>query len=184
MSPPGTFVSGPQATRDAALFTDLYELTMAASYLREGMNGRATFSLFVRKLPKGRAVLADAGMKTARCAFLAGASMSSNEVRRILDRAGLDDVKIFVSGGLDEESMDRPIRRSPRFAITVRRRSPPCRREFAGSGTPPEEIVAPPRVRRRQKTAHVQVRKGTTLLQTGHGPRVARAAKTPKVKKR
>lgn len=73
MSPPGTFVSGPQATRDAALFTDLYELTMAASYLREGMNGRATFSLFVRKLPKGRAVLAAAGMKAARCAFLADA---------------------------------------------------------------------------------------------------------------
>lgn len=31
---PGTFVSGPLATRDAALFTDLYEITMAASYLR------------------------------------------------------------------------------------------------------------------------------------------------------
>ena len=30
------------------LLTDLYELNMAASYLRRGMNGPATFSLFVR----------------------------------------------------------------------------------------------------------------------------------------
>ncbi len=33
----GAFVSGPLITRHAALFTDLYELTMAASYFREGM---------------------------------------------------------------------------------------------------------------------------------------------------
>ncbi len=32
------------------LVTDLYELTMAASYLREGMNGEATFSLFIRDI--------------------------------------------------------------------------------------------------------------------------------------
>ena len=52
------------------------------------------------------------------------------------------------------------------------------------AGRPPEEIVLAPRVGRRQKTAHVAVRKGTTLLQTGHGLRVVRGAKTPKVKKR
>ena len=34
-----------------ALLTDLYELNMVASYLRRGMKGAATFSLFVRKLP-------------------------------------------------------------------------------------------------------------------------------------
>jgi nicotinate phosphoribosyltransferase len=61
--PRGTFVSGPVVTRDAALFTDLYELTMAASYFREGMNDRATFSLFVRKLPKGRGFLLAAGLE-------------------------------------------------------------------------------------------------------------------------
>lgn len=555
MSPTGTFVSGPLATRDAALFTDLYELTMAASYLREGMNGRATFSLFVRKLPTKRAFLVaagledvlnflrdfrvsraairylsslgrfdadfldllgglrftgevravpegtvvfqdepllevtapiieaqivetavlnlvhfqtllaskaarsvlaargrpviefglrrthgiDAGMKAARCAFIAGAAMSSNvlagltygipptgtmahsyvsafpheidafrafarafpahtillidtydtvaaagkavevaremkarghrlagvrldsgdivalskEVRRILDRAGLDDVKIFVSGGLDEESIDRflaegapidafgvgtrmdvsadapyldmayklveyegrrvlktsagkatwtgrkqvyrflgregrfvgdrialkderfptgeaelllrtvmeggrllaphpplaavrdicaaqiaalpeevrrlrdaapyPVAYSDRLVLLqrsleaeveatevapARRRAgraapetgakrPPTRgapmANFRKSlqpprspkaGVPPEESVSPPRVRRRQKTAHVAVRKGTTLLETGHGPRVIQGAKKPKVKKR
>ena len=543
--PSGTFVSGPLVTRDAALFTDLYEVTMAASYLRQGMNGRATFSLFVRKLPKersfliaagledvlnylqsfrfsddaiwylasldrfetafldflrdlrftgsvrampegtvvfqdepllevtapiieaqivetailnlvhfqtlltskaARSVLAargrpvvefglrrthgiDAGMKAARCAFIAGATMSSNvlaglhygipptgtmahsyvsafpheidsfrafarafpagtillidtydtvaaahkavevakemkgrghrlagvrldsgdivalskEVRRILDRAGLDYVKIFVSGGLDEESMDqflsagapidafgvgtrmdvsadapyldmayklveyegrhvlktsagkatwtgqkhvyrflqrdgrfvsdlltlhdepfhsgeaelllrtvmeggrllaphppltavrdycraqiaalpeevrrlrdaavypvrysdrlvslqrsleaqleatevaparRKARRAARTTVEAKRRAmlqPPRSRK---AGVPPQETISSPWVRRRQKTVHVALRKGTTLLETGHGPRVVKGAKTPKVKKR
>jgi nicotinate phosphoribosyltransferase len=61
--PPGAFVSGPTVTRDAALFTDLYELTMAASYFREGMHEPATFSLFVRKLPASRAFLIAAGLE-------------------------------------------------------------------------------------------------------------------------
>ena len=52
------------------------------------------------------------------------------------------------------------------------------------AGRPPEEIVTSPRVRRRQKRASVAVRKGTTLLETDHGPRVTLAAKKPKVKKR
>ena len=33
-----------------ALLTDLYELNMVASYLRRGMDGTATFSLFVTVL--------------------------------------------------------------------------------------------------------------------------------------
>ena len=60
----------------------------------------------------------DAGMAAARCAFIAGASMTSNTlasyydgipatgtmaVRQILDEAGLSYVRIFVSGGLDED---------------------------------------------------------------------------------
>jgi len=61
--PDGAFVSGPLALRDAALFTDLYEITMAASYFREGMTGQATFSLFVRVLPGGRAFLIAAGLE-------------------------------------------------------------------------------------------------------------------------
>ena len=553
--PRGTFVSGPLLLQDAALFTDLYEIAMAASYLREGMNGLATFSLFARKLPKERSFLIaagledvlnylrdfrvsraairylsslgrfdadfldflgglrftgevravpegtvvfqdepllevttpiieaqivetavlnlihfqtlltskavrsvlaargrpvvefglrrthgiDAGMKAARCAFIAGAPMSSNvlaglyygipptgtmahsyvsafpheidafrafarafpaytillidtydtvaaahkavevakemearghrlagvrldsgdivalskEVRRVLDGAGLEDVKIFVSGGLDEDSMERflaegaPIDafgvgtrmdvsadapyldmayklveyqgrhvlktsagkatwtgrkqvyrflgRDGRFVgdrIALRDESPPrgevefllrtvmeggrllaphppltavrdfCAAQIAAlpeevrrlrdaapypvtysdrlvllqrsleaeveatevaparrragraapetgakrlptrgapmakfgkslqpprspkAGVPPEESVSPPRVRRRQKTVHVALRKGTTLLETGHGPRVVRGAKSPKVKKR
>ena len=33
------------------LLTDLYELNMAAIYLRRSVTGQATFSLFVRALP-------------------------------------------------------------------------------------------------------------------------------------
>lgn len=47
----------------SGLGTDLYELTMAASYLREGMHGEATFSLFVRKLPEERRFLVAAGLE-------------------------------------------------------------------------------------------------------------------------
>lgn len=49
-----------------ALLTDLYELNMAASYIRRGMTGPATFSLFVRNLPANRGFLVAAGL--ADCA--------------------------------------------------------------------------------------------------------------------
>ncbi|GGZ09478.1 hypothetical protein GCM10010385_68260 [Streptomyces geysiriensis] len=45
--------------------TDLYEVTMALSYLREDMNQSATFSLFVRSLPPERAFLVSAGTEPA-----------------------------------------------------------------------------------------------------------------------
>lgn len=48
-----------------ALVTDLYELNMAASYLRRGMTGSATFSLFVRDLPPGWGFLVACGLE--RC---------------------------------------------------------------------------------------------------------------------
>jgi nicotinate phosphoribosyltransferase len=46
-----------------ALLTDLYELNMVASYLRRNMNGQATFSLFVRRLPETRGFLVAAGIE-------------------------------------------------------------------------------------------------------------------------
>jgi nicotinate phosphoribosyltransferase len=46
-----------------ALLTDLYELNMVASYLRRDMNGQATFSLFVRRLPETRGFLVAAGVE-------------------------------------------------------------------------------------------------------------------------
>ncbi|MFJ5879782.1 nicotinate phosphoribosyltransferase [Streptomyces sp. NPDC093088] len=45
--------------------TDLYEVTMALSYVREDMRARATFSLFVRDLPPGRGFLVAAGLEPA-----------------------------------------------------------------------------------------------------------------------
>jgi nicotinate phosphoribosyltransferase len=47
------------------LCTDLYEIRMAASYLRRGMTGPATFSLFVRALPPDRGFLVAAGLEAA-----------------------------------------------------------------------------------------------------------------------
>ncbi len=46
------------------LCTDLYELTMAQSYLEHGKTGRAVFSLFVRKLPEERNFLVSCGLET------------------------------------------------------------------------------------------------------------------------
>ena len=76
----GAFVSGPRITRDAALFTDLYELTMAASYFRERMHGEATFSLFVRRLPRRRSFLVAAGLEDV-LAFLESFQFSEAAIR-------------------------------------------------------------------------------------------------------
>ncbi|MFJ2477163.1 nicotinate phosphoribosyltransferase [Streptomyces sp. NPDC087659] len=46
-----------------ATTTDLYEVTMVMSYLREGMDLPATFSLFVRDLPPERGFLVAAGLE-------------------------------------------------------------------------------------------------------------------------
>jgi len=46
------------------LLTDLYELTMADSYLRQEMNEPATFDVFVRDLPPHRAFLVSAGLES------------------------------------------------------------------------------------------------------------------------
>jgi nicotinate phosphoribosyltransferase len=46
-----------------ALLTDLYELNMAASYLRRGMTAPATFSLFVRNLPDRWGFLVACGLE-------------------------------------------------------------------------------------------------------------------------
>jgi nicotinate phosphoribosyltransferase len=78
----GAFVSGPRITRDAALFTDFYELTMAASYIREQMRGEATFSLFVRHLPRRRAFLVAAGLEDV-LAFLEGFQFSEAAIRHL-----------------------------------------------------------------------------------------------------
>ena len=48
-----------------ALVTDLYELTMAEAFLRSGMNGTATFSLYIRRLPPERGYLVAAGLDGA-----------------------------------------------------------------------------------------------------------------------
>ena len=55
----------PLPAGEIGLLTDLYELTMAQSYFAEGINGEATFSLYVRGYPPDRGYLVAAGVDDA-----------------------------------------------------------------------------------------------------------------------
>ena len=81
-----------------ALATDLYELNMAASYLRRGMTDTATFSLFVRRLPPGRGFLVAAGLEPS-LAFLEGVRFEAHELDYLRDELGFttEDVDAFAS---------------------------------------------------------------------------------------
>ncbi len=72
-----------------ALFVDLYELTMAQAYLRSGQTGRATFSLYFRNFPPGRAYYVFCGLESA-VEYLRGLSFSDADVGA-LERMGLFD---------------------------------------------------------------------------------------------
>ncbi|CNE42117.1 nicotinate phosphoribosyltransferase [Mycobacterium tuberculosis] len=72
------------------LLTDLYEVTMAASYLRRGMTGPATFSLFVRNLPPGRGFLIAGGL--ADClSFLEGYRFTREDLDYLATEQRFDD---------------------------------------------------------------------------------------------
>src|SRR5436189_6191552 len=68
---PGGHVSG--------LLTDLYELTMAAGYVQNRFDARATFELFVRHLPPRRNYLVAAGLEQA-LDFLQNVQFSAEEI--------------------------------------------------------------------------------------------------------
>jgi len=53
---------GWESDRNAALLTDLYQLTMLQAYWREGLEDRAAFSLFFRRLPRARNYLIACGL--------------------------------------------------------------------------------------------------------------------------
>lgn len=57
------------AGESTGLFCDLYELTMARAYLREGLLGTAVFDLFVRRLPPRRNYLVACGQGDALAAI-------------------------------------------------------------------------------------------------------------------
>lgn len=63
-----------------ATTTDLYEASMALSYLREGMTEDATFSLFVRDLPPNRGFLVSAGLEPV-LDFLTDFCVTANDAR-------------------------------------------------------------------------------------------------------
>ena len=63
----------------SALLTDLYELTMLEAYFAEGMNERAVFELFVRKLPDRRNFLLAAGLAQV-VEYLSGLAFTPEEL--------------------------------------------------------------------------------------------------------
>jgi nicotinate phosphoribosyltransferase len=80
--------------QDAALLTDLYELTMADSYHRAGMTDEATFDLFVRHLPGRRNFLIACGLEEA-LDYLENLRFSDESV------AYLDSLGLFSDSFLD-----------------------------------------------------------------------------------
>ena len=74
----------PVPAGDIGLLTDFYELTMAQSYFAEGMDGEATFSLFVREYPPGRGYLVAAGVDDA-LDCLAALSFNDDSVEYLRD---------------------------------------------------------------------------------------------------
>src|SRR5918994_4535938 len=71
------------------LSTDLYELNMATSYLRRGMDGLATFSLYIRDMPKQRGFLVSAGLDDC-LRFLESYGFEEEELA-YLREVGFDD---------------------------------------------------------------------------------------------
>jgi nicotinate phosphoribosyltransferase len=67
---------------NSGLLTDLYELTMAAGYLQTGFDARATFELFVRRLPPQRNFLVAAGLEQA-LEFAESVRFSSEDIEYV-----------------------------------------------------------------------------------------------------
>ena len=81
------------------LLTDLYELNMAASYLRRGMTGLATFSLFVRQLPADRGFLVAAGLEDC-LRFLEEFSFTGGDLDYLRREQGYGEDTLRAFGGL------------------------------------------------------------------------------------
>jgi nicotinate phosphoribosyltransferase len=73
--------------KSMALFTDLYEVTMAQSYFKMG-NIMATFELFVRRLPSNRGYLIAAGLEDV-CNYLLNFRFDKNDLE-FLEEKGFE----------------------------------------------------------------------------------------------
>lgn len=81
------------------LRTDLYELRMAASYLRHDLTAPATFSLFARRLPDNRGFLVAAGLDEA-LTFLETFSFDDDELAYLRDNHGFDEPALAALAAL------------------------------------------------------------------------------------
>ena len=73
-----------------ALFTDLYQLTMAQAYYRSGQAKDATFSLFFRRFPTNRAYYVFCGLKTA-LDYLDSFAFSPDDIASLKERGEFGD---------------------------------------------------------------------------------------------
>lgn len=78
----------------SSLSTDLYELTMAQVYLKEGLIGKAVFEVYIRDLPKHRGYVVYAGLGSV-IEFLKNFCFTQDEI------AYLESLKIFKPKFLD-----------------------------------------------------------------------------------
>lgn len=80
-----------QPTRpSSALFTDLYELTMAQAYWQSGKTAPATFSLFLRRLPPDRGYAVFAGLEDS-LEYLAGLRFTDYDIEFLRALGKFDD---------------------------------------------------------------------------------------------
>lgn len=82
-----------------ALCTDMYEIRMAASYLRREMTEPATFSLFARKLPPQRGFLVAAGLRSC-LERVRAFGFRPHELRYLRKRIGMPDGDLSALAGL------------------------------------------------------------------------------------
>jgi nicotinate phosphoribosyltransferase len=67
------------APRLSGLATDLYQLTMAAGYYANGRHERASFEMFIRRLPENRSYLVVAGLEQA-LSYLSNLNFNEEEI--------------------------------------------------------------------------------------------------------
>lgn len=86
------------APKDLTLLTDLYQLTMAATYYKKRMFAPATFSLFIRKYPPDRGYFISAGLEDV-LGFLETFHFSQDNLD-YLKKTGMfrDDFLHYLSG--------------------------------------------------------------------------------------
>lgn len=82
-------VFDPAATRQDGLRTDLYQLTMAAAMFRAGLDHRATFELFTRRLSGERGFWVAAGLELA-LEYLEGLRFSKAQIEYLRGLPGFD----------------------------------------------------------------------------------------------
>lgn len=75
--------------RNVALLTDLYELTMAQAYWREGMHGDGVFTLYFRTLPGARNLVLACGLGDA-LSYLESVSFDAEALAYLREREEFD----------------------------------------------------------------------------------------------